>query len=151
MGPKTATLLVIAAFALCSDAQNLAPPSNAGKVSNNELKRLIQQANKPGDYQKLSDIFHYREELYRAKAQAQMDDYAGCVRNFIVRPKFPTHADQDAQLFEYYSARADEQARLAARYDTLLIRNGVQPLHNRQVISVRELQNPNALVPRGGT
>ena len=46
---------------------------------------------------------------------------------------------QAARLYEYYSAKADEQAKLAARYDDLLIRSGFEPVGTSRTVSVTTL------------
>ena len=110
-------------------------------ISRADVKRLIAQANKPGDFQILATFFHLQEDTYRAKAQNVMDDYAACVRHFLMAPKFPTRADQDFRLFDYYSAKADAQARLAAHYDDLLLARGIKPRPKTPTVSMHDLQN----------
>jgi hypothetical protein len=98
------------------------------------------RANEPADYERLSTLLHAQEEGYRARAQAEMDDYARCERNILVAPKFPTRADQDLRLFQYYSEKADEDARLAQVYDRKLLDLGMKPRQSANVISVKDLQ-----------
>ena len=110
-------------------------------LSHAQLRRLVANASNTADYQKLAAYFHYQEQIYRAKADAEMDDYAHCVRNVTMSPKFPTRADQAARLYQYYSTKADQQARLAAHYDELLTKNGVKPAGVAQIVSVTDLEH----------
>ena len=131
-------MLVLTAFAAAFSASGA---DNASRMSQVELKHLIAAANKPADYQKLALYFHEKELFYRAKAQTEMMEYAQCVRNFMMEPKFPTRADQTARLYEYYSAKADQQAKLAARYDGLLMRGGAKPVGNSYTVSVTSFRD----------
>lgn len=49
------------------------------EYSRKELHHLIASAKNPDDYQKLAKYFHYRELVYRAKAQREIDAYVNCV------------------------------------------------------------------------
>lgn len=109
-------------------------------MSRAALKHLMARANEQADYERLSTFFHSQEESHRAKAQAEMDDYADCVRNFITPPKFPTRADQDFRLFQYYSEKADNDAKLAEIYDRKLVTLGIKPVQAAKVVSVKDLQ-----------
>lgn len=122
----------------------IAQQPESEELSRAELKRLMERADKVTDYERLATFFHSREEFYSAKAQAEMEDYASCARNFLIAPKFPTRADQDFRLFEYYSQKADEQAKLAAQYDDLLLANGIKPRQSPKIISLKDLQNAAA-------
>jgi hypothetical protein len=151
--PITAAIVMSVVTIVAGRAQGAAADDEQ-HITHGELKRLVKDANKPADYERLATFYHSREEVYRAKAQAKMDDYASCVRNYLIAPKFPTRADQDFRLFEYYSYKADEQAKLAVRYDDMLLASGVRPFHSAHVISIKDLQSPppsqganSALVP----
>jgi hypothetical protein len=110
-------------------------------MSRAHIKHLIATANKPADYQKLATYFHDREDFYRAKAQAEMTESAHCIRNVMMTPKFPTRAGQTARLYEYYSAKADKEARLAARYDGLSVQSGVKPVGKRYTVPVTSFRD----------
>ena len=125
------------------------------QLSRGELRRLTTNASSPADYQKLAAYFRGQEQYYRVKADAEMHEYAECVRNVTMAPKFPTRADQCDRLYEYYSAKASHLAKLAARYDELLVRNGFKPVGNVQLVSVTQLREhpltqvgTSALVPK---
>jgi hypothetical protein len=145
--PRKAAFVVAEMLAVFALTPAVVIAQHKEEVSRAELKRLMAHANKPTDYERLASFFHSREQFYRAKAQAKMDDYASCVRNFLVAPKFPTRADQDSRLFDYYSTKADEQAKLAAGYDDLLLANGIEPKRNTQIVSVKDLQNTTPQAP----
>lgn len=153
VAPKTAvTLIAVVVLMVKPDAAT----AQAEHLSRVELNHLMAHANKPADYQELATFFHWQEDVYRAKAQAAMDDYASCARRFLMAPKFPTRADQDFRLFDYYSAKADGQAELAERYDNLLLANGIKPRPKIRTISIHDLQNSalpqssTAALPRSG-
>lgn len=129
--------MVIALLGRCSATAGDEVPF----MSRADLKRLLATASKPAEYQKLATYFHEREEFFRAKAQAEMTDSAHCIRNFMMTPKFPTRAGQTARLYEYYSAKADLEAKLAVHYDDLLIRNRVKPDRKRYTISVTNFRD----------
>jgi hypothetical protein len=132
--------MLISVVAILAEAAMCATAEDEGYMSRAELRRLVSAANTPADYQRLATFFHFQEDAYRAKAQAQIDDYATCVRNFLMAPKFPTRADQDFRLFEYYSAKADAQAEAAARYEDMLLAMGVKPLRHTCVVSLKDRQ-----------
>lgn len=130
MALRTIWILISAVAVMAQQPQNL---------SHSDLRRRIANANKPADYQVLADYFHYQEQVYRAKANAEMHDY---VKYFsLYHPKFPTGADNAARLFEYYSAKADKEAKLAAHYDELLVQSGVKPTGKGQIVPLKDLEN----------
>lgn len=134
---KTTAIITLLVLAVSSVSWAADGPS----IPRADLKRLIKNANKPEDYQRLADFFHHKEEVYRAKAQAEMADYASFARNIMIVPKFQTRADQDLRLFEYYSAMADKQAKLAAHYDEILVRIGIKPASRAHSISFKDSTN----------
>lgn len=153
-GRKAAVMLMAVAALLVISREAVFAQELGEQLSRAELDRLIAHADEPADYQKLATFFHAQEDLYRAKAQAAMDDYSSCVRRFLIAPKFPTRADQDFRLFDYYSAKADRQAELAAWYDDLLLTRGIKPRPKVRAVSTQDLQNSplardaNAALPR---
>jgi hypothetical protein len=115
------------------------------QYSHRALHRLMASTGNPVDYQKLATYFHYQEQAYRAKAQAEMDAYADCVRNITLAPKFLTRADVTARLYDYYSYKADADAKLARRYDEMLIIHGIRPLSAPTgIVSVTSLEDASA-------
>ena len=105
-------------------------------ISRAELKHLVATANKLADYQTLATYFHEREDFYRAKAQAEVTEYAQCARNLMMKPKFATRADQTARLYEYYSAKASQQAKLAARSPDLYASLSINKAHIASVTAI---------------
>jgi hypothetical protein len=134
---KITGILIVLILTFCCGAVAADPAS----IPRADLKWLIRNANTPDDYQKLANFFHYRAEVYRAKAQEEMADYATFAGNILITPKFPTRADQDLRLFEYYSAAADKQTKLAAHYDEMLVRSGVKPATRAHSTSIKALTN----------
>ena len=135
MSPRAVAAVILISMALWRPCGAMGA-DEVQHINRAELKRLIATADTPADYQKLATYFHEREDVYRAKAQAEMRESAECVRNFVMTPpKIPTRADQTARLYEYYSAKADQQAKLAGHYDELLVRSGVKPLGKRYTVS----------------
>lgn len=140
---RSAVLIPVVSFVICVSQSRVT--AEAQSMSRTELKELIANANTPADYRKLAVFFHHQEQVYRARAAAEMDDYAHCVRNILMVPKFPTRADQTARLYDYYSGKADQQGKLASKYDSLLIRNGFAPVGNVESVSVKDLEpTPNS-------
>ena len=107
-------------------------------------------------YQKVKDFFNAKGlvlQLSKLRTYLSVDAKAGTLARlmqttFVMHqykgrtfyapatpPKIPTRADQTARLYEYYSGKADQQARLAAHYDQLLVRSGVKPLGKRYTVS----------------
>jgi hypothetical protein len=137
-------LISVIALILAITAQKVIAqePQHLSRI---ELRRLIKNARNPADYQKLSLYFHYQAQVYRAKANLEMHDYAKFFS--IYHPKFPTGADTAARLYEYYSAKADKEAKMAGHYDELLIRSGAKPISEPQVVSLTNLENQRPKEP----
>lgn len=131
---------IIPVIAILSITPTLVMAHGQQHLSRAELRRFMANANNPAAYQELAAYFHYQQQVYRAKADAEMDDYANCVRNVTMAPKFPTRADQDDRLYEYYSAKADQQAKLAAHYDELLTKSGSKPAGDIHIVSLTDLE-----------
>jgi|GEM_PF-3345673 len=114
--------------------------------SHKELHRWTASAGDPDADRKLATYFHCQEWIYRAKAQAEMEEYARCVRNILMAPKFPTRADVTSELHDYYSYKADQEAKLATRYDEMLIRRGIKPTgQSAATVSLTSLAKSSAL------
>lgn len=144
MARKTAKVLnyVVTLTITAAIVHNQVIAQEPQQYSHKELHRLMASTGNPDDYQKLATYFHYKEQAYRAKAQAEMDAYADCVRNITLAPKFLTRADVTARLYDYYSSKADADAKLARRYDEMLIRHGIRPSSEpTATVSVTSLQD----------
>jgi hypothetical protein len=85
---------------------------------------MMREARTPIDYRQLAEYFEYQKLRWRAKAQAEAEEWFHCARNFVLPTKFPTRADSARMLCQYYSYKADKMASLAAQYK--------QKLHEQQ-------------------
>jgi hypothetical protein len=134
-------LVLVATFAL-SIQPNRLTAQQPQTLRHRKMRQLIANAKTPLDYRRLAMYFHYQEQVDRSKADAEMQYYSECFLQF--RPKFPTAADNASRLYEYYSAKANEEAKLAAHYDDLLIRSGSKPVGKVQTVSVTDLESQSA-------
>ena len=92
--------------------------------SRKQLHQMMREARTLSDYQLLADYFQYQQLRWRAKAEAEAEEWFHCARNFVLPTKFPTRADSARMLWQYYSYKADKMASLAAQYK--------QKLHEQQ-------------------
>ena len=136
MSSTVAVVVAILVMASVVGSANGTDTAEEQRVSRKEVKHLLATANTVAEYQRVATYFRNREDFYRAKAQAEMTEYARCVRNITMAPKFPTRADQAARLYEYYADKANRQAKRATHYEDLLIRSGVRPFARVQTVSV---------------
>jgi len=111
--------------------------------SHKELHRLVASARDPDDYRKLSEYFHQQKQVYRAKADAEMHEYAKWFSFY--HPKVPTSAENASRLYIYYSAKAEHAATLATHYDDLLVRNGLNPVSEALTVSVVNMGTVGAI------
>lgn len=118
------------------------------RYSNKELRLMVANASNADDYQKLATYFHYEELMYRAKAQKIMDEYANYGAKHPMATKTISRTDVESRLYQQYSAKADENSALAARYDELLTQLGVKPaIISSTVVSARSLQRDSTGTP----
>jgi hypothetical protein len=111
-------------------------------LSRPELRRFIEKADKPLDYQKLAMYFHHLEQVYRAKADLEAHNYAKFFSRY--HPKVQTASENAARLYDYYSLKADRQAEAAAGYDAMLTRSGIRPARVKQIVSLADLRSQTA-------
>jgi len=145
--PAIVAVYIVVAVSGLSVSASKAVAQQPQHYSRSELRNLMKNAKSPEDYLKLARYSRYKEQLYRVKAEAEMDDYAHCARNVMLVPKFPTRPDVTQKMYEYYSYEADKNATLAAQYEGLLIANGLR-LPNRFTVSLGSLEKANGLQPR---
>ena len=105
-------------------------------------------AKNPNEYQKLARYFRHRELVYRAKAQREIDAYVNCAPNYPMAAKFLTRADVTARLYDHYLFKAEENAKLAGRYDGMLLRLGIKPAS--EISHYRIRQEPTKGLRRDG-
>jgi hypothetical protein len=108
-----------------------------------ELHRLVATARDGADYGRLAEYFHHEKQVYRAKADAEMVDYAKYCSFY--HPKFPTGADYAARMYKAYSDKADHAEELAAFYDDLLVRNGLKPANEWLTVSTANMDVAGAI------
>ena len=95
--------------------------------SSKQLHKLMDRASTAADFQKLATYFHYQELVFRTKAQKMVDEYASVGVRYPMATKTISRTELESRLYKEYSAKADEDAKLAARYDEILLGMGVKP------------------------
>ncbi len=128
------TLVVAVLFSLGVAAPARSVRSSAADAQGRSANGL----NRTQDYRVVAARFRLQEQLYRAKADAEWEDYAHCVRSTAAVSRSGTRADSTWSLFEYYSYKADQNAAFAARYEALGGDSSSQPI-DRFKISVGSL------------
>ena len=111
---------VLAVFSLAIFPLNAVAKSTAASISysHSKLIQLIRDAHTPAQYQAIATYFDSQGTNFRSKAAAAQAEWerrqaagAGPGR------KFPASADSARNLYEYYTAKAEEMARRAADYE----------------------------------
>lgn len=111
------------------------------RFSPKQVRLLLAHAESAADYQKLSSYFHYQELLFRAKRQTVFDYYANHTGKFTMAAKFWSRADVNARLSNKYACKAEENAKIAGRYDEMLANLGVKPVRESAVlVNVKSLR-----------
>jgi len=95
--------------------------------SSKQLHRLMDHASTAAEFQKLATYFHYQELVFRTKAQKMVDEYATVGARYPMATKTISRTEVESRLYKEYSAKADEDAKFAARYDEILLGMGVKP------------------------
>ena len=120
-------------------------PARASAQSHRELQLVMTDAGSSHDYQKLAAYFRHQELLFRAKAESARNEYALHAGRFTMATKFMSRAEVAARLYGHYCFKAEENERLASRYDELLNRFGVKPtIESGSIVSVKSLQTEAA-------
>jgi hypothetical protein len=144
---QTGTPTRIAAAALVAVVASslaLAQDINS-RHSEKEVRRLVSTAHTADDYRNLAEHFHEEKQLYRAKACAEMRDYARWFSRY--HPKSPTGVDRALRMYQTYVDKADRAQKLAAYYDGLLVRNGREPATERLTVSAVNLESFGMIAP----
>ena len=142
----TLSLEVILAFTVLQPEQAIAqhPPH----YSQRQLRSLIASAANADDYQKLATYFHYQELMFREKAQKVIDEYADHAGKYPMATKTVTRADVATRSYDEYSSKANDNARLARKYDELLIELNVKPAsESATIVSLKSLQKASGGMP----
>ena len=101
--------------------------------SRKQLRELVANSTGANSYRQLAEYFHHEKQVYRAKADEEMHEYAKFFSYY--HPKFPTGAENAARLHQYYARKADRAGRLATYYDDLLVKNGFSPVSEPLTVS----------------
>jgi hypothetical protein len=110
--------------------------------SHRQLRLLMAGAANTDDYQKLATYFHYQELMCRTKARKVVDEYANDSGKYPMATKTVTRAEVMARAYDQYSSQANENARLAGRYDEMLTKLGVKPAsESATIVSINSLLN----------
>ena len=123
----------------------LAPARASGqqpeRYGHRELQLLLTDAVDPHDYQKLAAYFHHQQLLFRAKAESTLNEYALHAGRFTMASKFMTRAEVAARVSGHYRFKAEENEKLASRYDGLLNQFGIKPppIESGSIVSVKSL------------
>ena len=110
---STITLATFVSFS--ASAQTTAEKT---QYSQKEVAQLTREAHTPEQYQALASYFRTQEKLFNEKALVEKQEWDR--RSTItVGPaaKYPKPADSARNLYQYYSAKADEMATRAADYE----------------------------------
>jgi hypothetical protein len=112
------------------------------RYSHKQLHLMMACAGNAADYQQLATYFHRQELMFRAKAQHTIDEYSSQAGKFTMATKFTSRAEVASRLYESYSFKAVENARLAGWYDEMLTGLGIKPVsESAAIVSVKDLQN----------
>ena len=113
----------------------------AEHFSKKQLRLLMANASKPADFQKLATYFHYQALTYSTKAQKVLEEYANVGSRYPMATKTIPRAEMESRQYREYSAKADENSGLAARYDAILTGFGVKPVSvSSTIVSAKELE-----------
>ena len=95
---------------------------------------------------RVATYFHYRELLFRAKAQETIDRYANQLSRYPMATKTVTRAEVVERQYSEYLLKADENARMAAGYDAILLELGMKGWNGSgTVVSVKDLRDSGQL------
>ena len=97
------------------------------RYSSKQLHRLMDYASTAADFQRLATYFHYQELVFRTKAQKMVDEYASVGACYPMATKTISRTEVESRLYKEYSAKAEEDSKLAARYDEILLGMGIKP------------------------
>jgi hypothetical protein len=110
-----ATLTLATFVQLSASAQSTAEKT---LYSQKEVAQLTREAHTSEQYQALASYFRSQEKLFNEKAIVEKQEWDR--RSTItvgLAAKYPKPADSARNLYQYYSAKADEMATRAADYE----------------------------------
>lgn len=97
-----------------------AASSNQEACPDAQMRKLAHEAHTAEQYGVLADCFAARQRMFKRKAAEEMDLWAE--RNAMINPlyeKWPRPVDSARNMHDYYEYKADEAARLQARFNKL--------------------------------
>lgn len=97
-------------------------PDQPPKYRRSEVKRMIQGAKTPEDFQRLADYFDYQSLAFQQKAEDQLKDLERLLALRYHARSYPTQVEYTRELIVKYRTKADECSARADKY-----RANVQP------------------------
>jgi hypothetical protein len=117
------------------------PVEQVQHYSHKQLRSLMSRATNSDDYRRLATYFHYQEMFFRAKAQKTLDDYFNTETKYKMATKFVTRAEVASRSYNDSLSKAENNARLADRYDEMLTETAIKPeKRSATLVSVENLK-----------
>jgi hypothetical protein len=83
-------------------------PDQPPKYRRSEIKRMIQGAKTPEDFQRLADYFDYQSLAFKQKADDQVKDLERLLALRYHAKSYPIQVDYTRELIRQYRIKADE-------------------------------------------
>ena len=83
-----------------------------------DMAQQVKQAHDASDYRALAVRFHEQEQVYRAKAAEEKSEWERRQQITVsIAEKYPRPVDSAHYLYDYYSQKADQMSKNAAKYE----------------------------------
>jgi hypothetical protein len=91
-------------------------PDRPPKYSRSEIRRMIQAAKTPEDFQRLADYFDYQSLAFKQKANEQLNELERLLALRYHAKSYPIQVDHTRELLKESRTKADECSARASAY-----------------------------------
>jgi hypothetical protein len=115
---KMHVALALAAFTLTA---NVARAESSQNLSRPELKKMVQSAHSPDQYQELASYFRWQQQVLKEKAHSELAEWDRRSR-FVggLAEKYPRPVDSSRNRYQYFCYEEQKMGQKAAHYEQLM-------------------------------
>jgi spore coat polysaccharide biosynthesis protein SpsF (cytidylyltransferase family) len=114
------TAFCLSAFGAAQEHASSSRTVSEVHYSRAQLRQLTKEAHTQQQYQTLAEHFHNQQQRFQQQAHSEEQEWVRRSQYTVgVAQKYPRPADSAKNLYDYYAYEADQNGKLAARYEDL--------------------------------
>jgi hypothetical protein len=110
----------LSAFGVAQEHASSSPTASEVHYGRAQLRQLMKEAHTLQQYQALAEHFCDQQQRFQQQAHSEEQEWVRRSQYTVgVAQKYPRPADSAKNLYDYYAYKADQNGKLAARYEDL--------------------------------